>query len=86
MSSSRHSSHARSRASRHTPSSAPYVPQPESLILPDGPVGEEAAELLAELVHHHHEDTLTPDADDDDIEDAVARRHLPWWKRPSPWW
>jgi hypothetical protein len=86
--------HSRSRgpsrpsvARNTTASSLPYVPvQPESLILPDGPVGEDDAELLDELAHRRREtqDTLVGEAEDDD--DHAKRRQLPWWKRPSPWW
>ncbi len=76
-------------ASNATASSRSYLDDPESLILPDGPVSGEATELLAEFVHPHHhapEETLvgSSDGEDDDEPDAKARR--PWWKRPSPWW
>ncbi|KAF5330575.1 hypothetical protein D9619_005275 [Psilocybe cf. subviscida] len=84
------SQHSRSRdpsrpsVARNT--SLPYVPmQPESLILPDGPVGEDDAELLDELVHRRRETQDTLVAEDEDSEQA-KRRKLPWWKRPSPWW
>ncbi|KAF8969597.1 major facilitator superfamily domain-containing protein [Flammula alnicola] len=80
--------------SRNTTSSQVlYVPQAESLILPDGPVGEEAAELLNEFVHPHRhgtEETLVGleeaskgTSDDNDLD---KKRKAPWWKRPSPWW
>ncbi|TFK36324.1 major facilitator superfamily domain-containing protein [Crucibulum laeve] len=75
--------------SRHTTdSSVPYVPQAESLILPDGPVGEEATELLNEFVHHHHELEDTPIGEDvyQDHEEGDKIAKAPWWKRPSPWW
>ncbi|KAG6865399.1 hypothetical protein C0991_002893 [Blastosporella zonata] len=70
---------------RRSPSPGPYVPNPESLILPDGPVGEQAAELLEEFVHpqHHGEEV---DVDADYHLRCVHNINLPWWKRPSPWW
>ncbi|GLB34576.1 putative major facilitator superfamily protein [Lyophyllum shimeji] len=70
-------------AALRTPSPGPFVFQPESLILPDGPVGEEEAELLEELVHPHRG---VPDADADDFLQEQRRKNLPWWKTPSPWW
>ncbi|KAF5369159.1 hypothetical protein D9615_009966 [Tricholomella constricta] len=75
-------SRSQSRAHR-SPSPGPYVPQPESLILPDGAVGDEAAELLEDLVHPNHEDL---DADADYRLRKESHKHLPWWKTPSPWW
>ncbi|KAJ6525633.1 major facilitator superfamily domain-containing protein [Mycena capillaripes] len=43
--------------------------------------------LLGELVHPHHEqdETLADDAQEDP-QPRPERQHLPWWKRPSPWW
>ncbi|KAG5636197.1 hypothetical protein H0H81_008867 [Sphagnurus paluster] len=76
-------------------SPGPYVPQPESLILPDGALGEEAAGLLEDLVHHHpHHRRIEDENEREDDFDADADYHrgrehhkqLPWWKRPSPWW
>lgn len=86
-----HTSHSRSR--HIASSSVPYVPQAESLILPDGAVGEEAAELLNEFVHpnHHHDEGTIIGLEDDDgnsddnLTDKKAGK-LPWWKKPSPWW
>ncbi|KAF8163650.1 major facilitator superfamily domain-containing protein [Crassisporium funariophilum] len=78
--------------SRTSSSPGPYVPQPESLILPDGAVGEEATELLQEFVHPHHygpEETLVDsDSSTESIDDEIHDKthNLPWWKRPSPWW
>lgn len=75
---------SRPSVARNTP--LPYVPAPpESLILPDGPVGEDDAELLDELVHRRSDtqDTLVAGEEDDE---HAQRRKLPWWKRPSPWW
>ncbi|KAF4615419.1 hypothetical protein D9613_002574 [Agrocybe pediades] len=73
-----------------TSTSVPYVPQPESLIIPDGPVGEEAAELLTEFVHPHQRssaDTLVDSDEDENSKDEQNKKsQLPWWKRPSPWW
>ncbi|PPQ91426.1 hypothetical protein CVT25_014314 [Psilocybe cyanescens] len=71
--------------------SLPYVPQPESLILPDGAVGEETAELLEEFVHPHHspEETLIGSenpAEDESDDEPGKKLRKPWWKRPSPWW
>ncbi|KAF8077579.1 major facilitator superfamily domain-containing protein [Lyophyllum atratum] len=68
---------------RRSSSSRPYVPQPESLILSDGPVGEEAAELLEDFVHPQHE---VIDADADYHLRKEHHKILPWWKTPSPLW
>ncbi|KAJ7228026.1 major facilitator superfamily domain-containing protein [Mycena haematopus] len=56
-------------------------------VLPDGPVNEETAELLGELVqpHHDQDDTLVDDLQEDSQSD-LEREQLPWWKRPSPLW
>ncbi|EKM55184.1 uncharacterized protein PHACADRAFT_255634 [Phanerochaete carnosa HHB-10118-sp] len=65
----------------------------ESLLLPDGPIGEEAAELLQEFVHPHHQDRTDDlvDADEGEAGDSDTAsleriKSLPWYKRPSPWW
>ncbi|KDR73681.1 hypothetical protein GALMADRAFT_251462 [Galerina marginata CBS 339.88] len=83
-------SHSRPRTSRNTTSSSvPYVPQAESLILPDGPVGQEATELLTEFVHPHHhtaEETLVGSSEGESDDDVDKKPKLPWWRRPSPWW
>jgi hypothetical protein len=87
-------SHGGPRATKTATSSATlYVPQPESLILPDGPVGEEATELLNEFVHpnrHGTGDTLVGSDDNEGASDDEGKDDkkfkLPWWKRPSPWW
>ncbi|KAG2019931.1 hypothetical protein CC2G_005324 [Coprinopsis cinerea AmutBmut pab1-1] len=76
---------SRSRSERAT-SEQPYVTQANSLILPDGPVNEEAAELLEEFVgtHHHEGAGLIGDEADDGEHDEW--KDVPWWKRPSPLW
>ena len=87
------------RASRSRPrnshnsslASIPYLPQVEDLILTDGAVGGEAADLLQDFVHpgHNPEETLTDeeeDTSDDTDGERTARANLPWWKRPSPLW
>ncbi|KDQ61041.1 hypothetical protein JAAARDRAFT_32037 [Jaapia argillacea MUCL 33604] len=79
--------------------SIPYLPDgPADLLLPEGQVGEEAAELLHEFIHPHHhpvEETLPedgpPPGDDgplgsSDQAELEVRKNLPWWKRPSPYW
>jgi hypothetical protein len=83
--------------SHRPPTPDPFIPQPENLILPDGPVSERTAELLADLARDH-EDELEdvsessgnysgqPDADAAYHLRKEYTRHLPWWKRPSPWW
>ncbi|OJA15920.1 hypothetical protein AZE42_11218 [Rhizopogon vesiculosus] len=87
------------RPSRNTSivsSRSAYMPQPEGLILPSVPVGEQAPEILYDIVHPHEqtEHTLV-DQDGSfhlDIEDeehdaeVTAWKALPWWKRPSPYW
>ncbi|KAF9053131.1 major facilitator superfamily domain-containing protein [Panaeolus papilionaceus] len=52
----------------------------ENLILPDGPVDEQATELLHEFVHPHH------DAHEPATKTSDGVQKLPWYKRPSPWW
>lgn len=54
----------------------------EALILPDGQVSAEAADLLEDLFIHSHHPSLI-EAESDIIE---QRKRLPWWKRPSPLW
>ena len=87
---------SRPRASRNSSrASLAYLPQGgEDLILPDGPIGEGAAELLQEFVNPHHDRsyTLVEDREDeasDDASDVASveqRKKLPWYKRPSPLW
>ena len=62
----------------------------QSLILPDGTVGEEATQLLQDFVHPRNdvEETLL---EEDEVDHTIGNderdnRYLPWWKRPSPWW
>jgi hypothetical protein len=100
MSVSRHhstnrTSQSRPRNSHNSPvASVPYLPQVESLFIPDGAVSEEATELLQEFVHPrlNPEDTLIdeeqgPNNDDTDADgERKARANLSWWKRPSPLW
>ena len=77
-----------SRASSRA--SLAYLPQGgESLILEDGPIGEEATELLQDLVHPHRHVLIEDEEDDRDESDIASieqRKRLPWYKRPSPWW
>ncbi|KAJ8699968.1 hypothetical protein PTI98_003040 [Pleurotus ostreatus] len=74
-------SDTRPHASRNPSSS---IQQAESLILPDGPVSEEAVELLDEFVHGTHTgDSLTDIAENDHRNDHHSQ---PWWKTPSSWW
>lgn len=57
--------------------------------MPEGNVGEEAAELLQEFVrpgHHHEAEETLIEADAEYDEEQAARAKLPWWKRPSPVW
>ncbi|KAJ3851635.1 major facilitator superfamily domain-containing protein [Lentinula lateritia] len=59
------------------------------LLLPDGPVSEETAQLIHDLVHPHHDsETTLVDAytTAEEEEEREYRRRLPWWKRPSPVW
>jgi len=86
--------HGGPRATKNTTprSPAPYLSQPESLIL-DDPVGGEATELFNEFVHpnrHSTEETLVGSDNNQgasDDEGKVDKKfRLPWWKRPSPLW
>lgn len=70
--------------SRRRGTSAPYVSQPEGLILADGAVGEDAVELLGELVHHHEAEETLIGAPENVIHDDQLG--LPWWKRRSALW
>ncbi|KAH9484437.1 putative membrane protein C14C4.07 [Psilocybe cubensis] len=90
-----HPRHAPSRKSTKN-STISFMQQPESLILPDGAIGADAAELLEEFVHPHHpgrayltETTLVEsDTSAGDESDNNSRKEVksPWWKKPSPWW
>lgn len=99
----RYGSRASSRPPRNSRNSSrvsvAYAPSPETLILPDGPIGEQATELLHELVHPQHRQEEGPlfednsgdgDGDDGDSESDASsvelRKTLPWYKRPSPMW
>ncbi|KIY72114.1 MFS general substrate transporter [Cylindrobasidium torrendii FP15055 ss-10] len=66
---------------------------PANMVLSDGTITEQTAELLHEFVHPHQhtEDTLVAEGPYEDEDAAVdaelkARAKLPWWKRPSPYW
>jgi hypothetical protein len=50
-------------------------------------VDEETAEVLAGLItpRHEQDETLVDEAQEDTRPD-LERQHLPWWKRPNPWW
>ncbi|TFK30241.1 MFS general substrate transporter [Coprinopsis marcescibilis] len=79
---------SRQQRSKRT-NSAYNVTQVEALALPDGPISEDAAELLEEFAgtHHHHEldgSYNGGDHSDDDRVDEWAG--LPWWRKPSPLW
>lgn len=88
-------SHSRTRTSRSRPRnsrdpSAASISQVQSLILPDGTVGEEATQLLQDFVHPRDdvEETLL---EEDEVDHTISdderdNRYLPWWKRPSPLW
>ncbi|KAJ3800064.1 major facilitator superfamily domain-containing protein [Lentinula aff. detonsa] len=86
MSRSRHPSSVRPDFSRSTTSAG------DNLLLPDGPVSEETAQLIHELVHPHHdrEETLvdgdSAEEEEEEEEESEYRKRLPWWKRPSPLW
>lgn len=102
---SRYSSRAPSRP-RHSRNSSraslAYTPIAEDLLLSDGPIGEETAELLHELVHPHHREEEgalfggdvgghddgdeEPQDDDSDASSLEWHSQLPWYKRPSSNW
>ncbi|KAF9061927.1 major facilitator superfamily domain-containing protein [Rhodocollybia butyracea] len=84
MSRSRHPSALRPDLSR----SATSPISGDGVLLPDGPVGTETAQLLHGLVHPHHEseETLVNDEDDEETVEILRRKQMPWWKRPSPVW
>ncbi|KAJ3502515.1 hypothetical protein NLJ89_g8854 [Agrocybe chaxingu] len=79
-------SHAHPRAPRNTTGGS-Y--DPESLILPDGPINEEESEILHGFAHPHHheaEEALVESNEDESDDELAQKSRLPWWKRPSPWW
>ncbi|KAJ4487747.1 major facilitator superfamily domain-containing protein [Lentinula aciculospora] len=82
MSRSRHSSSVRPDFSRSTTTTG------NNLLLPDGPVSEESAQLIHELVHPHRrrEGALIDTDSIEEEEELKYRKQLPWWKRPSPVW
>lgn len=86
---------SRPRASRNSSrASIAYLPYgAESALLPEAPLGEEAAELLQDLIHPHRnrehillEESEDEDAEASDAESVEQRKKLPWYKRPSPVW
>lgn len=86
-------SRSRSRLRTSSPSipiSQPFIGQPEELVVPDGPISGQAAELLHEFVHPHHPaqatETTLVEEEGSEEDDLKRRTSLPWWKRPSPWW
>ncbi|KAH7929729.1 MFS general substrate transporter [Leucogyrophana mollusca] len=85
------SHHRSSRNHSAVSARSAYSPQPESLVLPDGPIDEPTAELLDDITHPHHqtEETLVGTLDEEDdghIEEVAAWKNRPWWKRPSAVW
>lgn len=57
--------------------------------MPDGPVGEEQAELLQDFVNPHRHDaetTLIEEEEESPHDRFRSWAQRPWWKRPSPWW
>ncbi|KAH8116885.1 MFS general substrate transporter [Phellopilus nigrolimitatus] len=66
-------SRSRQRRSHHASSSSvPYLSQgPDALLLPEGPVTEEAVELLHEFVHPRHRDKHRADPDGTLVEETV---------------
>ena len=79
---------ARPTASRaHSAASQPHVSEPTDLLVQDGPVNEEAAELLEEFVgtHEHNIPGAGPTGpQNEEVNSEWA--HLPWWRKPSPIW
>ncbi|KAJ7767804.1 major facilitator superfamily domain-containing protein [Mycena metata] len=68
-------------SSRHGPTgSISYAP------LPGGPVEEEAIEMSSKHPSFRHEDGDDGPEGLGDFPNHTKRSHLPWWKRPSPWW
>ncbi|KAF8891345.1 major facilitator superfamily domain-containing protein [Infundibulicybe gibba] len=58
-----------------------YVSEAENMILPDGAVSRETAELLGDLITHEQEETVVSPGDL-----HQSKSILPWWKKPSPFW
>jgi hypothetical protein len=60
----------------------PYITPANSILLPDDPVDQEAAQLLEEFMSTHEHGVPESNSDSRDNE----WNGLPWWKRPSPLW
>src|SRR5882757_2632875 len=85
-----------SRSTSTVSSRSAYIPRHEGLILPGVPVGEQATEILHDIVHPHeqtehtlvdqHESFHLNPEDEEHDEEVTAWKALPWWKRPSPYW
>lgn len=82
--------------------SASYLPAgPDNLVLPEGQIGESAADLLHDFVHPNHrharfdesEATLEHEdgeaespEEEEEHEDWDQMMTRPWYRRPSSWW
>ncbi|KAJ7039945.1 major facilitator superfamily domain-containing protein [Mycena alexandri] len=63
-------------SSRHEPTGS-YA------LLSAGSGEEETIEMSSKHTDFRHEDS---DGTEGNFPDRIKRSHLPWWKRPSPWW
>ena len=70
------------------------LPHPSSSLFPEVAVTEPPPDLLPELVMHledepevgNFQETHHLDPDGDYHIRREHTKHLPWWRRPSPWW
>ena len=92
MPATRPSSLARSKSRHRSQDSRVFVPDSNTLLLPEGDTGQSTSDLLdvIEPQHEHGQDHTLVEAEDEDASDdeleQLTEPPLPWYKRPSPWW